>query len=101
MPVTVLLKMTTKPGSGDELVELLEQILPDTRSFDGCLDLRVLRNLDDPDEITLLQKWEAREKHQAYSAWRAAVETGKRMAHLLAEQPKAVCYAQLAEVEPV
>ena len=80
MAVTVLLDLHTKAGRGDELEEFLAKILPDSRAFDGCIELRVVRNQDDPEHIVVIERWESRAHHEAYFAWR--VEEGTLAAAL-------------------
>jgi Uncharacterized conserved protein len=97
MPITVLYTMHAQSGRGDELAALLAEILPDTRAFAGCNDLRVVRNVDVPDEIVLVEEWDARESHEKYVAWRRTLDTGARLRPLLADSATAY-HAQLRDV---
>ena len=49
-------------------------LFPDTRSYDGCIDLYATRNMDDPQTFVIVETWESREKYEKYFNWR--VETG-------------------------
>lgn len=74
MATTIILEVTAKPGEGDNLVAFFKDVLPDTRSYDGCIRLDVYRGQDKPDTVTLVEKWETRSKYEAYLSWRQ--ETG-------------------------
>ena len=74
MATNVLLEVKAKEGTGDEVVAMFASILGDTRAYDGCISVDVLRNDDEPDTIVLVEKWESRAKYEAYLGWR--VETG-------------------------
>ena len=60
MAVTVILEVKAKPGTGDNLVSVFRQILPDTRSYDGCISLELIQNQDDPDVLIAYECWETR-----------------------------------------
>jgi len=72
-------------GLGAGLVETLKSALVDTRAFDGCESIEVYVDADEPDTVTLWEKFATRAHHEAYLAWR--VETGllDMLAPILAE----------------
>jgi quinol monooxygenase YgiN len=74
MSVTVLFEVQSKPESIDDLRSTLKNILPDTRSYDGCLRVKVVGNQDDPCNVVLIQTWASRRHYEKYFAWRT--ETG-------------------------
>ena len=41
MAITVLLEAKAKPGTGNDFLAILKEILPDTRSHDGCKEITV------------------------------------------------------------
>ena len=63
MAITVLLEAKAKPGTGNDFLEILKEILPDTRSHDGCKEITVYQNQDDADVMDLVGKWESKEKY--------------------------------------
>jgi quinol monooxygenase YgiN len=73
---TVLVRMQAKPGEGDQLVEVVNQISPDTVSRDGALSFELVRDLDDPDTLVMIEKWRDRADHEAYAAWREETQIG-------------------------
>ena len=74
MAVTVLLDLKAKPGTGDAVLATLKSILPDTRAFDGNIDITVVRDQDDADGLVLIERWESKAHYEKYFAWRT--ETG-------------------------
>ena len=55
MAVTVTLGLQIKLDRLDEFKNVLREILPDTREFSGCQDIRVIENQDSPGSITSLE----------------------------------------------
>lgn len=74
MAVMVLLEVQAKQGTGDGLVATFKQILPDTRKYDGFLDITVHQNQDDKDNLVLVEKWKSKADYESYLGWRQ--ETG-------------------------
>ena len=74
MSVTVLLEITVPPEKSAAVEAMLAEMLVDTRKFDGCISVDAIRNQDDPGNVFLIERWESRDHHARYNAWRA--ETG-------------------------
>ena len=74
MAVTVILETKAKPGGGDELLGFFKSILADTRAYAGCIIIETLRNMESPDEVVLIERWESANDHGKYMGWRT--ETG-------------------------
>ena len=87
MAVTVILEVKAKPGTGDNLVSVFRQILPDTRSYDGCISLELIQNQDDPDVLIAYECWETREHYEKYFAWRKETGALDKLAPLLVDAP--------------
>ncbi|MDA0231619.1 MAG: antibiotic biosynthesis monooxygenase [Proteobacteria bacterium] len=87
MAVTILLEVKAKKGTGNDLLATMKAILPDTRSYDGCISLNVYQNQDDSDVIALAENFESKAHYEKYVAWR--VETGvmQQLGDALAEPP--------------
>ena len=91
MSVTVLFEILSKPESIDALKSTLKNILPDTRSYDGCQGVHVVGNQDDPCNVVLIQTWASRQHYAKYLAWRTeigAIETLGAMVY----QPPSIRY---------
>ena len=87
MAVTVILEVKAKPGTGDNLVSVFRQILPDTRSYDGCSRLELIQNQDDPDVLIAYECWETREHYEKYFAWRKETGALDTLGSLLVDAP--------------
>ena len=87
MATTVILEVQAKPGTGNDLLARFKELLPDTRSYDGCLGLDTYQDQDDPDTLVLAEKWETREKYETYFAWRQESGALDQMAGALAGEP--------------
>jgi len=74
MAVTVLLEVQTQDGKANDLLDVLKQILPDTRNYEGFMDIYVIQNQDSPNDITLVEEWESKPHYEKYLQWRT--ETG-------------------------
>ena len=70
MACTVLLEFRVKKEHLDDVVGGFKENLPDTRSFDGCIDVYTTRDQDDPQTFIAVETWESREKYETYFAWR-------------------------------
>ncbi len=71
MASTALLELRLKPDSLAEALPIIHRILDETRAFDGCLGVTVVRDKDDPAHVVAIEEWESLEKDAAYRAWRA------------------------------
>ena len=87
MAVKVLLELKAKPGTGDSLLETFRSILPDTRVYDGCIGVDVLRGQDDKDTLVLVETWESRAHYEKYFAWRQETGLVARLGEAVAGPP--------------
>ena len=68
MTITRINHFTAKPGSGDELYDLVNSFLPYIRESDGCIDAKILRGIEDADQIVVIEVWRDQEAHRASAA---------------------------------
>ena len=87
MAVMVLLEAQAKEGTGDELLATFREILPDTRAWDGFLDLVVHQNQDDKDNLILVEKWESKAAYESYLGWRQETDVFDQLVAALAAPP--------------
>ena len=69
----VIVSFPAKVETLDQLKELLEAALPDTRSFDGCISVITFIE-ESSNTIHLIEDWETLEHQANYLSWR--IETG-------------------------
>ena len=72
MTCYVMLEFTAKKGTGPTLLEGLRTALPVTRSKDGCQNLELTVNQDNPDNMIIVMRWQSRRHYDTYRAWREA-----------------------------
>ena len=70
MAVMVTLEFSVVLGRTEEFKLLLQELLPDTRSYEGCLQVDVYQGHDNPEIIYLVENWESKVHQQKYQAWR-------------------------------
>ena len=92
MAVTVTFGLQIKLDRLDEFKNVLREILPDTRAFSGCQDVRVIENQDSPGSITLLEGWDSKEDHIKYVTWRTEIGTVETLAGFVEAEPATTYY---------
>jgi len=86
--VLVLFDAHYQPDRADEVIQAFAAALPATRAFDGCLEVSVQQDQDDPGHIVLVERWASREHHKAYMAWRTGEgATGSDVGTLMTARP--------------
>lgn len=74
MSILVLREGQIQSDKIADMKSYLAQIVPDTRSYDGCQGIDVYFNMDNPGNMVVLQQWESRGHFDKYLQWRK--ETG-------------------------
>ena len=70
MSTLVTNELFAQPGRGDDVANLLVEILGESLQHDGCETIRILRDQDDPDHVTGLTQWTGRHNFEVYLSWR-------------------------------
>ena len=96
MGTLVLFEVEALAGKAEELIALLDEVLPDTRAYDGCESVAVHRDQDAPDRIVLIERWTSRAQYEAYLQWRA--ERGDPRLGVLIAGPPAMRYLEDVDV---
>ena len=81
--LTVVARMTAKPGQEDELRRSLEALVPTTVAEDGCVNYDLNVAEDDPATFFFYENWESGEKLDAHLAAPHLVEFAGRLDDLL------------------
>ncbi|MDH3618884.1 MAG: antibiotic biosynthesis monooxygenase [Nitrosopumilus sp.] len=92
MSVIVLVNISAKEDSLEELKKYFKEILPDTRSYEGCQGVHLYENQETPTKLTIHAKWTSEEAQKKYMAWR--IETGEldKLTPMLSEPPSMQFY---------
>jgi quinol monooxygenase YgiN len=59
-----------QPGRGDDVANLLIEILGESLEWDGCEAIRIVRDQDNPDHVAGFTQWTRRRDFESYLAWR-------------------------------
>ncbi len=73
MTILVTLEINARPENTTAVQELLAELFPDTRAYEGCTDITAYLN-DNGYTFIFVENWESKEKYEKYLAWRE--ETG-------------------------
>jgi quinol monooxygenase YgiN len=70
MSTLVANELFAQPGRGEEVANLLLEILGDSLQHDGCETIRIVRDQDDPDHVAGVTQWTERHNFEDYLASR-------------------------------
>ena len=69
MSILVQLEANAKPECVSEMSGALAGLFPETRAYDGCVDITAYLN-DDGHTFVFVEHWETKEQYEKYLAWR-------------------------------
>lgn len=87
MACTILLELKVKPECIDDTIAGLTGMLPETRQFEGCIEVYAHQDQDNPTTILAIQKWESRAAYKKYFAWRTETGTIDALGAWISEPP--------------
>ncbi|MGE0484972.1 MAG: putative quinol monooxygenase [Gammaproteobacteria bacterium] len=87
MTCTVLLEMRFKKEAVAGMAEGFKGLLPDTRSFEGCIDVYATQNQDDPQVWVAVENWTSRQAYEKYFQWRVDRGDIDNLASMLEGEP--------------
>lgn len=87
MTVRVLVDLKVQPSKIEEFKTFIASLVEGTRSYDGCEEMTVNVNQDDPSNVLFVETWESREKYEKYFAWRQESGALDKVAPMLTEEP--------------
>ncbi|MCZ6774403.1 MAG: putative quinol monooxygenase [Proteobacteria bacterium] len=70
MTCVVLLELEVKEEAVEGLMAGLKDIFPDTRAYEGCIDVYASQDQDKPTTIVMVERWESRAHYEKYFARR-------------------------------
>ncbi|NKB37506.1 MAG: antibiotic biosynthesis monooxygenase [Gammaproteobacteria bacterium] len=86
--MSTLVFVDLKPNASDvkNMTDYLREVVPDTRSFEGCQDINIYLE-DDGQGVVMVEHWDSKSHYEKYLAWR--IETGvmDKLGAMLAEAP--------------
>ena len=82
MAITSVLDIQLRPDAPADAETRISSILSQTRARPGFLSADVVRDLDDPRHLVVIELWESLEADEAYRAWRATPEGANELRDL-------------------
>ena len=70
MSVSVLLSGTLKDGLVEQFTEICSEAFHVTRAFDGCQNINLTLNVENPHKYVLTEVWDSKEHYEKYLAIR-------------------------------
>lgn len=86
MAITSVLDIRLRPDAPADAETRISSILTATRARSGFISADVVRDLDDPRHLVVIEVWESVEADNAYRAWRATPEGASELGELTAGQ---------------
>lgn len=87
MSTLVVLTAKAKSENVDAVKALFKEIIPDTRSYDGCREITVYQNMDSGGTFVAVENWESRPHYEKYLAWRTESGVLDKFVEMLEEAP--------------
>jgi quinol monooxygenase YgiN len=87
MPITSVLDLQLRPDAPADAETRVSAILSQTRARPGSLSVDVVRDLEDPRHLVVIEVWESLEADDAYRAWRATPEGTSGLGELTVTRP--------------
>jgi quinol monooxygenase YgiN len=84
MAITSVLDIRLRPDAPADAETRISSILSQTRARSGSISADVVRDLDDPRHLVVIEVWESLEADDAYRAWRATPEGANELGELTA-----------------
>jgi quinol monooxygenase YgiN len=91
MSIHVITAFHAKPDQADDLIALLVRSIPDSRAHEGCEDISIRQDQDDPAHVLSLTTWTTRRHYEEYLAWRTDMGDTAIFEALL-DQPMSISY---------
>jgi quinol monooxygenase YgiN len=86
--ISIICELPAKPDSVDALRTFLQEVLPDTRSYPGCIEMRVVQEQNTPERFVIIERWATKEDHLSYLQWRGGRNEIKPAYQWLTSEPR-------------
>ena len=86
MTTLVTLECTVRADCMDKLIAFMQQVMPDTRNYDGCQSINPYLN-EDNRTILMVEYWDSKAHYEKYLAWRQETGTLDELAEMIEGPP--------------
>jgi quinol monooxygenase YgiN len=91
MSIGVIIDVHLKPGGAEKMFEIFKERLPKhTREWDGCEDIYLYADSEDPNHLYLVERWESREKYDKYREWAMSQPNQEELASQIEGEMKTI-----------
>jgi quinol monooxygenase YgiN len=91
MSIGVIIDVHLKPGGAEKMFEIFKERLPKhTREWDGCEDIYLYADIEDPNHLYLVERWESREKYDKYREWAMSQPNQEELASQIEGEMKTI-----------
>ena len=97
MSVIVMVNLSIKEKSIEEFKKFFKQIIPETRSHQGCQGIQLYQSKESPTKFTIHAKWNSEEEQKKYMAWRMETGSFDKLEPMLSEPFSMQFYEIIAE----
>jgi len=87
MTCQVILEFKAKADEIENIRNYMREILPDTRSYDGCVGLNITQNMDEPTSFAVIEQWDTRQQYETYLQWRTDTGVLGKLAEKMDGEP--------------
>lgn len=87
MSIMIILDAKLKDDKIQEAKNLFTELLPDTRGFEGCEEIKMILNEEDSTNMVLVEKWASKSHYEKYHHWREEKGDLDRIRELLDGRP--------------
>ncbi len=70
MSIGIIVEVRIKTGAVEGLKRWFAENLDDTRNFEGCEEIKIFIDKEDPNLLFLVERWRAKEDYENYHQWR-------------------------------
>ena len=90
MPEKMMLQLPVEPEKREEFLAAVNDVLPDTRAFEGNLKTELWVPEDDEGVVWIYEEWETRDNQEAYFNWRVEMGMMELIAPFLTGEPRVI-----------
>jgi len=87
MSILILLEAQVKPENIANVKSYMAEILPDTRTYDGCQKIDVYFNTEHTSSMVVVEYWDSRGHYEKYLDWRKETGVLDKLGAMLTRPP--------------
>ena len=93
--IVLVANLNVAEGKGNDVIEAFKEVVPKIRQDPGTVAYNILQAADNPDKITVYEKYENREALQYHGQTEYFKEFGRATRELFAGRPEITLYEEV------